>query len=60
MKLVKLNEYRRYVSQGELNLTINKTRELSSITNDIHLEGFSIIKAELIPKTIAYNGNEKR
>ena len=60
MKLVKVNEYRSCISQGELNLIINKTRELSSITNDIYLKGFSVIKAELIPKTIAYNVSEKR
>lgn len=48
------------LSQGVLNLIINKTTELSSITNDIYLESSRIIKSDFIPTTVAYNVSEKR
>lgn len=60
LELVKVNEYKRHAITGVLNLIINKTTELSSITNDIHLESSRIIKSDFIPTTIAYNVSEKR
>lgn len=45
------------LSQGVLNLIINKTTEL---TNDIYLESSRIIKSDFIPTTVAYNVSEKR